>query len=255
MISRFCTLLFLLSMSPWLVAADIPDFSANYKVRLNGLSAGELKRDLSTNDDGSRTFKSQSQAKGVFAFFKPDLIEETSIWVKKNNTVYPQSYLYERTGGKKDKYLSLKFDWENQRITINNKKQKWSLEAKENTLDKLSYQLALMLDLEQEKKELSYQVADGNKFKTYDIIILGTEIINTPLGKIEAIKLKRKRSSGKQRQTTLWCAPALNYLPVKIEHIEKDGTNFTAELRRLKGIDITAAFEKKVATTSALPSQ
>ncbi|MBL1319952.1 MAG: DUF3108 domain-containing protein [Methylophaga sp.] len=240
-------------MSQWLFAQDIPDFSANYKVRLNGLSAGELKRALTTNDDGTRTFKSQSQAKGIFAFFKPDLIEETSIWMKKGNNIYPQSYLYQRTGGKKDKYLSLDFDRNNQRINIDNKKQTWSLEAKPNSLDKLSYQLALMLDLEQQKKEFSYQIVDKGKFKTYDIIILGTEIISTPLGKIETIKLKRKRSSEKRRQTTLWCAPALNYLPVKIEHIEKDGTNFTAELRRLKGFDTASAFEKKVATTSALP--
>jgi hypothetical protein len=240
-------------MPQWLFAQDIPDFSANYKVRLNSLSAGELKRVLTTNDDGSRTFNSKSQAKGVFAFFKPDLVEETSIWMKEGNEVRPQSYLYQRTGGKKDKYLSLNFDWQNQQINIDNKKQTWSLDAKPNALDKLSYQLALMLDLEQKKKAFSYQIADGSKFKTYDIIILGTEIISTPLGKIEAIKLKRKRSSEKQRQTTLWCAPALHYLPVRIEHIEKDGTNFTAELRRLKGFDTASAFEKKIATTT-LPS-
>ncbi len=254
MTSRIFTLLFILSMPQWLFAQDIPDFSANYLVRLNGLSAGELKRELSTNDDGSRTFSSISQAKGVFAFFKPDLVEETSIWIRKGNNVHPQSYLYQRTGGKKDKYLSLNFDWQNQRINIDNKKQTWSLEAKPNALDKLSYQLALMLDLGQEKKKINYQIADGSKFKTYDIIIVGTEIISTPLGKIEAIKLERQHSSKKQRQTTLWCAPALNYLPVRIEHIEKDGTNFTAELRRLKGIDTASAFEKKIAKTNTLPS-
>ncbi len=254
MISRIFTLIFLLSMPQWLFAQDIPDFSANYLVRLKGLSAGELKRELSTNIDGSRTFSSKSQAKGIFAFFKPDLVEETSIWLQKGKIIQPQSYLYQRTGGKKDKYLNLSFDWENHIVNIDNKKQTWALDAKPYTFDKLTYQLALMSDLGQKKKEFSYQIADSHKLKTYNIIILGTEIITTPLGKIEAIKLVRQRSSKSQRQTTLWCAPALNYLPVRIEHIEKDGTNFTAELRRLKGIDITSAFEKKVAKTSALPS-
>jgi hypothetical protein len=257
MTNRIFTLLFflsLLSIPQWLFAQDIPDFSANYLVRLKGLSAGELKRELSTNSDGSRTFSSKSQAKGMFAFFKPDLVEETSIWVQKGNTIQPKSYLYQRTGGKKDKYLNLHFDWQKHIINIDNKKQTWALDTTTHTFDKLSYQLALMSDLGQKKKEFSYQIADKHKLKTYDIIILGTEIISTPLGKIKTIKLERQRSSKTQRQTTLWCAPALNYLPVRIEHIEKDGTNFTAELRRLKGFDIAAAFEKKVAKTNPLPS-
>ncbi|PHS30072.1 MAG: isoprenoid biosynthesis protein [Methylophaga sp.] len=251
--NRIFTVFFLLCMPQWLFAQDIPDFSANYRVKLNGMSAGELKRNLSTNDDGSRTFSSQSQAKGLFAFFKPDLIEETSIWKTEGKGIRPQSYLYQRSGGKKDKYLSLTFDWQNQKIKMDDNKHVLSLQSKANTLDKLSYQLALMLDLAQEKKTFSYHIADGNKFKTYDIILLGTEIINTPLGKIETVKLTRQRGSKKQRKTTLWCAPSLHYLPVKIEHIEKDGTNFTAELRRLKGIDSSAAFEKKVAIINTDP--
>ena len=254
MISRIFTLIFLLSMPQWLFAQDIPDFSANYKVKLNGLSAGELKRDLSTNDDGSRTFSSRSQAKGVFAFFKPDLVEETSIWASQGKTIRPQSYTYHRTGGKKEKYLNLKFDWKTQQLKIDNNKHIIELNIAPSTLDKLVYQLALMSDLQQQKKEFNYLIADKDKVKTYNIVIVGTEIIRTPLGKIEAIKLTREYSSNKQRQTTLWCAPSLNYLPVRIEHIEKDGTNFTAELRRLKGIDTATAFEKKVAKTNTLPS-
>lgn len=73
-------LTFLLLLPFGLAAQEIPDFSANYLVKLNGLQAGELKRNLSTNADGSRQFKSASKAKGVFSFFKPDLVEETSTW-------------------------------------------------------------------------------------------------------------------------------------------------------------------------------
>ncbi|PHS23796.1 MAG: isoprenoid biosynthesis protein [Methylophaga sp.] len=241
-------------MPQWLFAQDIADFSANYLVRLNGLSAGELKRELSTNDDGSRTFSSTSQAKGVFAFFKPDLVEETSIWTLEGKSIRPQSYTYHRTGGKKEKYLNLKFDWKAQRVTIDNNKHIIELNIDPSTLDKLVYQLALMSDLQQHKKQFSYLIADKDKVKTYNIVILGTEIITTPMGKIEAIKLERHHSGKKQRQTTLWCAPALHYLPVRIEHIEKDGTKFTAELRRLKGIDTVDAFAKKTTKISTLSS-
>jgi len=234
----------LLSATPlWLFAQEIPDFSANYAVKLNGLQAGELKRTLVSNQDGSRTFKSATQAKGIFAFFKPDLVEETSTWQQHSNTIRPQSYLYQRTGGKKEKYLSLNFDWLNKNVHIDDHKQPWILNIEEHTLDKLVYQLSLMSDLADNKTQLSYLIADGGKIKTYNIKVLEKEIITTPLGKIEAIKLTRHRAPSKGRKTILWCAPGLNYLPIKLEHTEKGGAVFTAVLRHLDGIDSTNAFQ------------
>jgi len=236
--------LFLLLVSPIsLSAQEIPDFSANYAVKLNGLQAGELKRNLSTDLNGIRTFTSVTQAKGIFAFFKPDLVEETSTWQSHNSEIRPNTYLYQRTGGKKDKYLSLNFDWQKNQVHIDDHKHPWTLNIEESTLDKLVYQLNLMSDLAANKTQFSYRIADGGKLKTYKIDILDTEMVTTPLGKIEAIKLIRHRAKSKGRQTILWCAPGLNYLPIKLEHTEKGGSVFTAVLRRLKGIDTRDAFE------------
>jgi len=255
MMTRFLSFILLVILSSGLIAHEIPDFSANYSVKLNGLPAGELKRSLSTNNDGTRTFKSSTQAKGIFAFFKPDLVEETSIWQKNDQFIRPLSYLYQRTGGKKDKYLSLTFDWHTQRVHIDDKKHPWRLVLEKNTLDKLVYQLALMLDLSDKKTNIKYRIADGGKLKTYKIAILGEEVVSTPLGKIATIKLTRLRDRPKGRETTLWCAPTLNYLPVKLEHIEKGGTVFTASLRRLEGIATKHAFEpiKKNSTNIISP--
>ncbi|MDH5357954.1 MAG: DUF3108 domain-containing protein [Gammaproteobacteria bacterium] len=239
---RLTFFVLILLLPQWLLAQDIPDFSANYLVKINGLQAGELKRDLITTTDGVRQFKSETQAKGVFAFFKPDLVEEVSIWQRHGSIIRPQSYLYQRTGGKKEKYLSLKFDWKNQRVHIDDKQHPWQLDIEPNTLDKLIYQLALMSDLADQKSPLTYRIADGGKLKTYKISVLGQETVTTPLGTISTIKMTRHRDSPKGRQTTLWCAPSLHYLPVKLEHIEKGGSVFTAVLRRLGGIVTTDAF-------------
>lgn len=99
-----------------------------------------------------------------------------------------------------------------------------------------------MTDLAEQKKSFTYRIADGGKLKDYDIRVIETETVTTPLGKIEAIKLIRYRKDKNKRQTTLWCAPSLNYLPVKLEHTEKGGSVFTALLRRLKGISTENAF-------------
>lgn len=248
-VARF--IIFLL-LPIWTSAQEIPDFSANYLVKLNGLQAGELKRRLSTNEDGSRKFTSASQAKGVFAFFKPDLVEETSTWQFLGSQIRPQHYLYERTGGKKEKHMSLDFNWQTNQLYIDDKKQPWQLKLEVGTLDKLVYQLALMADLAAEQTSFIYRIADGGKLKTYDIRILEEEEVTTPLGKIDTIKLIRHRDDKNKRQTILWCAPKLNYLPVKLEHTEKGGSVFTALLRRLKGISIDNAFTPIKKKTSSI---
>jgi len=239
------TCLFLLFSSA-LFAQDLPDFSANYLIRLNGIQAGELKRSLVTQADGNRLFKSKTQAKGVFALFKPEKIVETSLWHKSDNDlIAPLEYRYTRTGGKKDKTMALDFDWSEKQLQIDDKKQPWSLAIEAGTLDKLVYQLALMTDLAKAQHQFNYRIADGGKIKQYKITEVSRETISTPLGDIETIKLTRERSRPKDRKTTLWCAPALNYLPVMLEHIEKDGTIFSASLRRLSGINTDNAFKPK----------
>jgi hypothetical protein len=235
-------LISLLLFPIWVLASDLPDYSANYLVKLNGLQAGELRQSLKSNESGIREFHSLTEAKGVFALFKSDLVEESSQWQIKDNFIQPLRYSYSRTGGKREKFMFLDFDWPNKTLHIDDKKQPWSLSLESKTLDKLVYQLALMRDLATHKTEFEYQIADGGKLKTYHIEILGEELITTPLGKIKTIKLKRHREVSKGRETVLWCAPSLQYLPVMLEHTEKGGSIFTAVLRQLKGISTVNAF-------------
>lgn len=229
-------ILFILLLLPLIAQAEsIPDYAANYLVKINGIQAGELRQSLSTVNDDLRRFESVSQAKGVFSFFKPDVVTETSLWSRFNNKIRPKRYVYERSGGKKEKFLSMDFDWPEGQVHIDDHKQPWTLSIPAETQDKLAYQLTLMEDLRSQQTRFEYQIADGGRLKHYEIVVLAEEVVNTPLGKINTVKLKRHRDRQGDRETTLWCAPALSFLPVKLEHIEKDGTVFTALIRQLKG--------------------
>jgi hypothetical protein len=136
------------------------------------------------------------------------------------------------------------FDWRNRSVHIDDRVHPWDLEIEDSTLEKHVYQVQLRLDLLQNPKQktFNYLIADGGRLKHYQIKRLEQETITTPLGSINTVKFKRQRDrdSDKDRETTLWCAPELNYLPVKLEHIEKDGTKFTAVLRRVEGISKSA---------------
>lgn len=234
--------LLLLALSSFGVMAEtLPDFQASYVVRLNGIQAGELETKLETQASGLRRYSSYSRAKGLFSLLKPDIVEETSIWRDHDNEIQPQHYLYERSGGKKEKRLEMEFDWQQAVVHIDDRQHPWQLELEPGTLDKLVYQFSLMRDLEQGRRDLSYRIADGGRLKTYQMRVLGEETIVTPLGQIHTVKLRRDRDKPSDRQTTLWCAPALGYLPVRLQH-EEDSTVFTAELNMLDGIDMNGAF-------------
>ena len=61
-------------------------------------------------------------------------------------------------------------------------------------------------------------------------------MINTPLGDLQTLKLTRHKPNSDVR-TTLWCAKDIDYLPVKVEHIEDDGVITVAIINSLTGID------------------
>ncbi|WP_244912993.1 DUF3108 domain-containing protein [Methylophaga nitratireducenticrescens] len=241
---RYFSYLVLLFMSATVCAQDLADYSAQYEIQMNGLQAGELNQQLETLTDGLHRFRSATKAKGVVALFKRDTVKETSLWSLSQQQIKPRQYLYQRNGGKKDKYLRMDFDWRNRSVHIDDKVHPWDLEIENGTLEKHVYQVQLRLDLLQnpQQKTFNYLIADGGHLKHYQIKRLEQETITTPLGSINTVKFKRQRDrdSDKDRETTLWCAPELNYLPVKLEHIEKDGTKFIAVLRRVEGISKSA---------------
>lgn len=221
-----------------LAAESLPDFEANYRVEVNGIQAGELIQSLSSEAGDMRRFHTRTRARGVFALFRSDVIEESSLWSYHDGHIRPYLYRYSRTGGKKDKQLRLDFDWTANQVHIDDEEYPWDLKLQPGTLDKMVYQLQIMHDLAEDTTQLKYLIAEGGMLKTYVIHVEGVETIRTPLGDIEAIKLTRERDADSGRQTTLWCAPELNYLPIKLEHIEKDDSRFTAVLRQLNGFPL-----------------
>ena len=100
----------------------------------------------------------------------------------------------------------------------------------QKTVDKLSYQISLMLKLAgKPEKHFSFHVADGGKLKEYQFEIMGEERVYTSLGSYKALKIQHQRYQ-KDKNITLWCAPELNYLPVKIIQEETDKPTFISTL-------------------------
>ncbi len=231
----FITLFSLMLISPSTFAAEpvIPDFEATYDLTRAGITYGENRRTFKRVDDGRYQFESSTRSVGFAAFFIKDTIYEKSIlrYSADDNRLLPESYHYARSG-KKERHVDLSFDRESNRVVNRINDDPWVMDVPADALDKLSYQLQIMLDAGGETN-FSYPIADGGKLKHYEIERVREETLKTAIGRYQTVVLRRK--SGK-RETTIWCAPALNYLPIKIMQREKDGGEYYAEIKKLKGI-------------------
>lgn len=234
LLSLFCLNSLLCGAAP--LPPSMPDsFTALYTLHGKGMKLGEMERSFSQLQDGRYRFLSESKTTGFISFFRDDHIIEESIWRFDEEGFKPQTYSYDHTGGKKERHVRVVFDYETSSISNQLADNSWEMPLQENVLDKLLYQLVIMSDLTRNESELFYTIADGGRTKKYKMELLGEEFIDTPLGKIRSIKLQRHKPNSK-RSTTLWCAPELHYLPIRVEYREKDGEITTAEIKKVSGL-------------------
>ena len=218
------------------VAADIaiPTFDARYTLSAGPLTIGETRRRLYRDGDDRYIYESHSKPTGYAKLFTKAELHEKTTWVFADGRPRPLSYSYKRSGSEKRKRnVTLKFDWEKNRVTNVINDDPWTMDVPHDVQDKLLYHLTLMQDLQNGRQPLSYPIADGGKVKTYAFEWLGEETISTKLGKYKTVKLKQP---GRKHHTLVWCAPDLNYLPIQLEHESKDGT-VKMKITELKGIE------------------
>jgi len=207
-------------------------FNANYSVTKDGLPIASSKRSLTRVDTSTFEFTSETKSVGVAKFFSDAHIYELSRWNMDNGRIRPQKYLYKNQSSQKKRLVELVFDWDKNIITNIINGSPWTMAIAPDVKDKLSYQIQITLDLNNQSipKELSYKVADGGKIKTYRLQVHGIEVLEINGRQYNAIKLSRKN---KDRITTFWCAVKLMHLPVKITQQLKDGSVITATMEEL----------------------
>ena len=212
--------------------APLPSFTASYTIHnltLKILDIGTYNAKLSTVDSVRFRYEAHSRPAGMLAWLYKDRIDEQSQWRIFKAAIRPLSYTYNRSGGSKQRLVELRFDW--RRGTVENKVDgdSWRMPIPDGTIDKLTVQLAMMLDLGHGRNTMQYAVADGGTLKTYRFKVIGKERLVTPAGSYDTLKLERLRDNNK-RSTYLWCAPKLHNLPVRVDQREEDDSKFSMVL-------------------------
>ena len=207
-------------------------FEAEYALYAKKTKAAQVMRSLTRLDDGSYEYRSETKTVGLISLFKKLHIVESSRFVQEGGALKSLSYDYKRTGYRKKREVSIEFNQDTGKIKNTVNGDFWHLPMEPAVMDKLLYQLAIMYDLQHGRTPATYQIADGGGIKTYNFEKLGEEEVETPLGSFNTIKMIRHRPDS-SRKSIFWCAPDLDYLQVKVEHTEKDGSTTVAVIKSI----------------------
>lgn len=212
-------------------------YQAQYRITQNGLSA-EASRSLTKV--GPHWRLRQTASKWFIT------ISEESLLEVKDQQLRPLQYQYRNSlSSKRDQQIV--FDWKAGKAADKDYRKPYSLPLKADYSDQLSAQLQLRQQLLNSAGEVSnwqQTIVKGGKLKTYNIEKLGEETIATAMGKVDTIKLRRKRP-GSSAETHIWLAKDWNYMIVRLVQ-EEDDDSLTLEL-------ISATIDGKPLPTTATP--
>ncbi len=205
-------------------------FTAEYEMRVGGLKVGQITRTVSVSGNKIRITSKGEPAGVAKASFK-DKLRESSTAKWKNGKLLSLVYHAIQSGGERSFDESIYFDHKNKEIHHSREEQVFPLI--DNSYDLQTIQLAVMLHLQKSRQPFVFGVADQNGFYIYDARVVGEEEIVTPYGQLKTVKLEGL-SREDENMFNFWCAPELDYLPVRIEYEDPElGVIKLTELKSL----------------------
>lgn len=219
--------LLLALVSAFALARGPQQFELVYSFTFNGQYIGEVT-DRFARDGNRYQLTSEAKPAGNLAMLLPMLQLSSNGEIKAQRFV-PNRYLQLRSNAP-DKFAMAEFDRQLGVLTQQYKGKTHQLPLPEGALDALtqlySFTLAETLPL-----QLEFPVSNGRKLVNYRYEKLPAERIETPLGSFDVVEYRRVAEPG-ENAISVWVAPALHHLPLRIRVQEASGT-FEQQLIRL----------------------
>lgn len=215
-----------------------PPFIAVYELEKGPLTLAEARVQFERPELGRYRYRMHTYPVGMARLFYGGEIRESSIGRITEDGFQPERYTYRRTGDDRAREARLEFDWHTGQVTNHVGDHPWRLDIPEGTIDRVIGPLQLMHDLAEldGARTITYRIADGGKLKEYTASVEDMETVRTPAGRFEARKVVRRAADG-ESTTTLWSAPALRNLVVRIRRWDEDDGTFDLRLKSIRGIE------------------
>ena len=197
-------------------------FTAEYDLSWGILVFAKVQVSLTLHSPNRYRYEARTTPTGLYNLIRSDEITEISKGMLKGGRITPLNYHYRHKKTDSDHQVDLEFNWQALQVINQTPDSRWIMKVNPGTQDKFGQQLSLMLALAGGKRDIGFKVADGGRTKSYRFEYQGKELIHTPAGSYQALNMVRTKD-GRPSQASLWLAPEINYLPVRVERKEKDG--------------------------------
>ncbi len=199
-----------------------------YRVSIAGLPIGE-GTDVFQHDGKSYSVVSESNTIGLAAIYRFQLRRETKGSVTVDG-LRPLSFVETRNGKFR---RGASFDWVAGEVQLTDGEKKQTAPLPPNTWDAASFAWSFAFSRPQ-SKDLQVYVTDGRRMTEYRYAILGREKLDTPLGELETVHVKKVQEEGDKRAFEVWLAIDQHFLPARVRATEKDGTAFDSMVESVK---------------------
>ncbi len=220
--------LLLALVSASVLAKEPRQFELSYRFTFNDQYVGNVT-DRFKREGVRYQLTSEARPNGNLAMFLP-MLTLTSEGKLQAQRFVPLHYRQMRSNAP-GKVASADFDWQKKVLTHQYKGSSQQVELPEGTQDALTqlYTVTLAGKLPQ---QLEFPVSNGRKLIRYRYEKLPGGRMDTPLGTFETVEYRRILDEPGENAISVWIAPALHHLPLRIRVKEEAGV-FEQQLTRL----------------------
>ena len=221
------------SASTFSQAAVLLEYSAEYEASANGLSATATRSLINVSEN---TYRLSNSLEASFAGKTFANLNQVSEFIFEDNKIISQNYFYQLMEISRTSH-TIFFDW-NAKIALSMKDdENWQVPLSDGVVDQLSYQIAMrqaLINKGGSQTTFSYDIVDGDTIETQQYRVVGEEVLPTPLGELNTIKLERVREASDERVTKIWLAVDWNYLLTRVEQLNSSGLKIVLNLKFAK---------------------
>jgi hypothetical protein len=195
----------------------IRTYQAAYGVEYKGHHVGHAWFEVAYDAATDRfRFNSRTTAAGLARLLIPRPILESSEFTVADGRITPLRFSFEDGSRRGEDNFSLIFDWPGKLVRAEQGGEMTEIAIPEGTLDRATLQVALMRDMLVGLESRSYRLVDEDSVREYTVLADGSETLTTEAGTFDTRRFVQSRPDS-SRRTILWAAPALDFLPVRIE--------------------------------------
>lgn len=193
-------------------ALAMSPFQASYQFSYNGKNLGSATRTLSQNGN-NWTYIFAAKAAAIAS------ASETSRFSFSNGQINSSSFSRTSKVLVHNDTMTINFNPNTKTINTKKKDQPRSFAWKAGALDELNAELQVREDLKGSGLKSSYLIADAKGLDSRRFVKQGNETIKTAAGTYNTVKVVLTHDNG-EKSSIFWLAPQLDYLPVKMSHVD-----------------------------------